>query len=527
MSIPAIQPMGLSRQTVYRRLAGFCAMLAIAMVFRADSLTEWDSWDYAAQAIQGHSSDLLLGRWWFIAVMRCAYLLGKVAWGLDLSNAYLAMQVASACMMAGAMVALMAWTYRLTGSVAAEIFAAALALTGPMIGIYASSVMTESLTVLMLGLAFWAWEVARARPAQPIEGSPRALLSRDMVTFLAGCAFGVAIDVREPAALFCAWPVLSCLVDRPEQRWRLLTIAILGTFVTLGLGVLGGWAWYPWYTGYFNNMRRWTHSMAQERLLFEVTPWQNAKWLCQFAMFAAPAAFMLLLPAIAANLVRAVRTPGGVGWRLTWLTLAGLPHLLSLLANHDTPVNPRFVLPMLWFLIPVAAGGVAAMVAFAGKWERLRVGAAVTALMIWGLWMLEARWPSIVQYHFGNANSMAAAYRGLTDDDVPDHALVICGPATPVALHLNRLRVRNFWIIRSGWDWPRGELAPMIHSALADGVPTYVNLDETAWCRTTRKNIEWEEVRKCLASCQVSGNMPIVRVRLTPTTAPVSAPGSP
>ena len=75
-------------------------MLAIGLAFRTEHLTHWDSWDYTAQAICRHSSDLFLGRWWFIAFMRAAYIAGREIFGLTRLEGYLAMQLACSLFMA-------------------------------------------------------------------------------------------------------------------------------------------------------------------------------------------------------------------------------------------------------------------------------------------------------------------------------------------------------------------------------------------------------------------------------------------
>ena len=90
------------RRRWLRRGAAFAAMVAVGMIYRAQHLTHWDSWDYASQAIAGESSALLLGRWWYIAAMRAAYLVGRGLFGLDAGNAHLAMQADPGAVIDGA-----------------------------------------------------------------------------------------------------------------------------------------------------------------------------------------------------------------------------------------------------------------------------------------------------------------------------------------------------------------------------------------------------------------------------------------
>ena len=578
------------RPTVYRRLAAFVAMLAVAMVYRVDHLTDWDSWDYAAQAIQGHSSDLLLGRWWFLAVMRGAYLAGRGLWGLDALSGHLAMQVCSALLMATALVVLMAWTRRLTRSVAGEYVVAAVLLPGPFVGIYASAVMTESLTVLMLGLAFWLWEVAignghdlNHKEHQDHEGETA---KRMAMAFLAGCAFGVAADIREPAVLFGAWPILSVLTDRPRRGGRLLATAVGGSLLTLGIGVLGAWAWYPWVEkSYFANLFHWTRAMAQEREMFVFHFSDNLGWLVYYCKMTSAVATYLLVPAfmwavmrgwiwrqqatgngqqvgegtampsdqalvegVAGRHSETTANPLPVACcllpprRFAWLFLACIPYAGSLLFNHDLCINPRFVLPLLWVTAPVIAGMFVDLALWAGRGFRLRLAGVAIALMAGGGWALASTWPEIDRVYFAYCESMENVYRSLMREslvhdetgqpvvvrDVPDGAVVIAGPATPVVFYINRLQVRSFKSIDSGWGWPGKEkLGPLIRQYQAQGRPVYVNVDEGLWHAGTRKYGEWEMLVEAIEDCDVQVRKGSVMGRVVPLTAATRSPLNP
>lgn len=482
-----------ARERFLRRSAAMLAMLAVGMIYRAETLTDWDSWDYAAQAIQGHSSDLLLGRWWFIATMRGAYLLGHHVLRLPMLEGYLAMQMACAFIMAAALAVLMAWTYRLTKSAAAEVIVAGLILPGPLIGIYATAVMTEGLTVLMIGLAFLLWQ--RAIEAEPSAARIWALVG--------GACFGVAADIREPAALLCAWPIISCLVDRPKHRWQLLALAVGGCILSLGLGIAAAQAWYPWPRGLLENIKIWSASMAGEREKFPVPPMQNLSLLAQYAMGTAPVLALLVVPALVWAALRCRR--------MFYLGLSALPYTASLVANHDLVVNPRFVLPLMWILAPMAAAGIAAtVVRFSGRY-RLRLAAALLTVVISGGMMVWSKAGMIQHYYFGFIDSQRRVYDSMLD--MPEDSAVVAGPGTPVAMYLNRLRMKDFEIVASGWMWPDGDLKRVLGRYLDEGRNVYVNCDSNDWLRTYRKSGEWDTLLEAIRDYQVEdAGPPMVRL---------------
>ncbi len=484
-----------------RRSAAFLAMLAVAMIYRAPVPTDWDAWDYSAQAVMGHSSDLLLGRWWFLATMRLAYLSARAALALPAEEAFTAMQAASALMMGAAVVAGMAWTRRLTRSDAAEVIFAASAISGPMLGIYAPAVMTEPMTLLALSLAFWAWQRAIDAPG----GSLRWALA-------GGLAFGVAIDIREQAVLLALWPAVTCLALRPPRRWRLLAAAAGGAGATLAIGVLGAWAWYPWPEGYWHNMARWTHSMTAERGTFAVSLAGNLAFAGAYSLIVSPAV-ALALAALPWAIARRRREG--------WLALGAAGYFATLLANHDLGVNPRFAIPLVWMLLPLAAGALAAVAVDRGRRYRLRLGAAVLGVAGINVAAVAAGHDDLRRYYFDDCDRKGALHQALLR--LPDDAVVVAGAGTPIAFHLNRTRRVRFDVVASGWSWPRGKLGDLVAQRLAEGKSVYVNLHPDDWRMAARDSGEWGEL------CDVADRYELSRgpgtlVRLLPPAATAASP---
>jgi hypothetical protein len=467
------------RRWVHLRAAMFLAACLVGALYMAPVPTDWDAWDYSAQAIRGHSSDLLLGRWWFIAVMRAAYLV-VAGMGGTRGDVFTAMQTANGLMFGGGVVLLMAWTYRLSGRRVAELIAALLVLTGPMMGIYAMSIMTEPMTLLLLAGAFYCWR----RGVQDASGAALHWAAG------AGACLGVVADIREPAALLCLWPVVSVLVEKPARRWSKLLLAAGAGAVTLAIGVLMAWQWYPVeYTGrtYWENMSAWTEAMSRERSAFGPGLLVQLRLLGEYAVAASPVAALGLIPAaIWAGRRRHVTF---------WLLVGTLGYVGTLVLNHNLAVNPRFSLPWIWVLIPLVAWALSRLIDLAGERRNLAGGVVLAGLVLAGVGAHAATFYTMREAYFGYVRSMTRQYRVMRA--LPADAMVIAGPGTPIAQHLIRTGDKDFLVVGSGWGWPEDavELRSRVDTALAEGRDVFVNMDASDWQRVRRDSGEWEMVR--------------------------------
>ena len=487
MSATEFHPANFARSKVFRRSLAFLAMLGVALLLRATHLTVWDSWDYATAALRGESISLFLGRWWFIATMRAAYELGHVLFGLAPLKGYLAMQLASALMAAGAIVVLMAWTYRLTESAAAEILVPLILLPGPLLGIYASTVMTESMTLLFLTAALLAWENVLASARQ---GVPPAIANGAVLwAFGSGVLFGIVIDIREPAVLFSAWPIISCFVDRPVGRWKLLGVAITGTLLTLAVGIIGSAAWFPGgFQEYWQSILSWTDAMVRQRQRFPVQIFENLKFL--FVSIGITTAVGTLILPFAIFYVFVRRS------RLRWLVLAMVPYALALLANHDLMDNPQYCIPLIWVLSPAIAFAVADFLIERRSnyhW-RLSVVAGVVALL--GMSFVVAGWQNLQTYYFEDNKRVERVYDALqaipqTSTEIAP--VVVPGIGFPMANHLMRMDQKNFTVVTSGWDFPHNRLAQIVAEYVRQGREVYVNVEGHSKERQSRDSGEWAE----------------------------------
>ncbi len=480
------------------RAAAFALTLMAGLLYRFPQPVDWDSWDYLAQAIAGQRSDLLLGRWWFIAAMNAVWHAASAA-GFDRMAAFVAMQFTCAAFMAAAVVMGMAWTARLTRSATAEILFAAIVLVGPVVGIYTYSVMTEGLTLLALSTSFWAWQRSCQDAQSRRQAAPQTAQSLAMSktwALLAGLAFGIAVDVREPVILLAAWPVASCLIERPRRSVWQMALFAGGVAVSLGAGVIGAWAWAPpWGGGYFAGIAQYIADMGAESQRFPLSIAENLKFLFVYSAAAVPAAAVLAVPAAIWAVARRQR-------RLWALAAACVPLAAAMLANHDLPINVRHCLPLAWMLAPLAAAALDAWVVHRGtsaesaqKKPMMRAMMTACVLLLGGAAVVAAGWGTLQVVYFSYAGSQSRSCQAMLA--LPADAAVIAGPSTPVAQNLNRLGVKRFDLISSGWDWPP-DIASQIEQRVEAGKVVYVFVDTPEWQRVDRTARQWEQLRTVL-----------------------------
>ena len=117
----------------------------------------------------------------------------------------------------------------------------------------------------------------------------------------------------------------------------------------------------------------------------------------------------------------------------------------------------------------------------------------------------------IQHYYFGFVDSQRRIYDSMLD--MPEDSAVVAGPGTPVAMYLNRLRMKDFEIVASGWMWPDGDLKRVLGRYLDEGRNVYVNCDSNDWLRTYRKSGEWDTLLEAIRDYQVEdAGPPMVRL---------------
>ena len=357
----------------------------------------------------------------------------------------------------------------------------------------------------------------------------RRLFTPAAWAMLAGMSFGVAVDMREPVALLCVWPVISCFTDRPVGRWRLLALAGVGAIATLALGVMMTWVWRPEQDP-LAALLEWVDYMGKERVLSRVNPLANAGFFLMHYATASPVAVLALLGLLVVRAGRGRRADGGKGVvlprRVIWLGVSTIPFALSTWYNPDLSFNFRLLLPMAWMLAPL--GGVAVEATLEGMKtakRRAAIGAGATprigspsgegarrvrwrqaALLFPCLLLVAGAFAARLIPHLGWAAYQDRLFREL--QELPDNAVIIAGPGSPSAKYLRQLAVRPRWmVILTDYDfagkfdpgfWTGANLAAGIERQIRRGKRAFVNAAPRGWTRAADYNPEWEAVQDLL-----------------------------
>lgn len=464
-------------------------MAILCCITRSDALTDWDSWEYAALAVVGEPSGLCLGRWWFIFFMRVAYLIGS-AGGLDLMHSYVTMQVAVIIMSVAAIVAVMHWTYLFSGRLSTAVLAGCIGLVSPSLMAYCSAVMTETPTMLFLALSMIFWEMVLMR------SSSRPIVAGIWAS-AAGVAFGIAVSMREPALFLCAWPVVSCFIDRPRGRWRLLAITAVSSLATLGFAVCMAWVWSG--VDPVTSIGNYSQYMRTERETFGFHGWANLGYLGTHFLIASPLAVLAFLVhalrwAFSGRDSKTHSDRKGVFRRAKWLGISLIPYVLMTWYNPDLSFNYRLLLPLAWMAVPIAAVCAEAALARFGRWvlfptRTTVITSGIAIVLISGTIMGFAHHHLLVPW-FHYTEYQKQMFQQL--QTLPDNTAVFPGPGSAIGIYLQRTGLRPDWIaVPTGFGWTGDNLTQRVEGFFKKGKRVFVNLDPYGWGRIGCEPTEW------------------------------------
>jgi hypothetical protein len=154
-----------------------------------------------------------------------------------------------------------------------------------------------------------------------------------------------------------------------------------------------------------------------------------------------------------------------------------------------------------------------------------RLAAAMVLVMGAGAAALAAGWGQIQKDYFDFADSQYRVYNAMLG--LPDDAVVVAGPGTPVAAYLNRLGQKHFTVIGSGWGWPGRKLADIITAHRRRGLRVFVDPDVRDWTRALRRSGEYEVLREVLADYRLeTSHWPMVELLPPTATSGASNPAT-
>jgi hypothetical protein len=421
---------------------------------RAEFLTDWDSYLYAYGGVMCEPISLAGGRWLFTGLLHVVWRAVNDVRTISPDSAW---AVFSYAMMGFAIL-----NVRLFFSLARRwceregaIVATAIFVSSPLVGLYGSAVMTETvaLTAMLGSLLILSQRT----------GSVWRII-------LAGVIFGAGCTIREPMVLLSVVPAGLIFFDERRGFWWPAKIVLF--FAAMGV-VIGGNLLLVWTQGesWEAIYASWSAGMARERMQMGHTAWKMVvrNVLC-LAVWVAIFSPMVLLT-----------IPGQVkalwekwnGWAGA-VAMGVLLYAAGEVANHSLVFNPRFVIFM-GVLMCLPAG----LAIWRRVPERIRNPYLLAGLIVgvnaMGISMF---WSGFENYYFAKSQSAKETYQTLAD--APDNAVFLPGRLTPVVELYRKIHNTGWTVVYAGWDFSDKELSKTVESARESGRRVYL-VEERFW----------------------------------------------
>jgi len=461
MNDPAPSPASDSHnwiKDIYLWLPLACLSWWLAWKYQDRFISDWDGFDYTAYTIEGEPSALGLGRALFLGYN---HLLWRVAhrwlnWPPE--QAHLILRYGAIALAGPAVTGVYALCKELTASRWAAFFGALIFAASPFFITYSGRAMSEVPAFAMLGFSLW-WMVRSLR------------LGRMGGFFFAAFLIGFSANIREFAIFY--FPFIPLAARFYGLKWR-YGMAALAVAVVAALAGMMFWTWHDGKL-YWATVGTWYRLSAQERRVHPVTV-KNFWFLAEYAFNCSTAVAMLTpLALVWLGSKRTLRP-------LLMLGLCGLAADLVLLANHDLPVNPRYLLTGLLGLAAVCGWALAAL---------LRLHLLRGALILLGLAALTK-----ATYNYEAKELYDAewnAHRSLAYiaqvEKLPWNSGFIVGLHSPLIHFLQGVGAHPYWkAIAPGAPWPDEKLDAAIQDYFYAGRIVYVDFDPELWQSGAREN---------------------------------------
>lgn len=434
---------------------------ALAWIFQDRFISDWDGYDYTSYAINGWPTSLGLGRALFLGYNHLLWRIAQSWFDLPVERAYLILRYAVIAQSGPATVGIYALFKELTSNRYSSFFGALLVASSPYYIIYSGRGMSEIPALLMLSWSLW-WMLRSLRYGFAIQFLFAALL------------VGLSANLREFAVFYL--PLIPLAARSYGYGWSFglgaLAISVFGVFA-------GMIFWTLKLPTYWAGVVNWYALSAQERKIHPVTS-DNFRFLFAFAyncsstvLIIAPLAFIWLWPS---KKLRLLLSFGGLG------LLADL----VLLANHDLPVNPRYVLTGLFGLAAICGWCLAELI----RCYRLRAVPLLLGLII----LSKGAYDRMYQEVDGSEWAARAAKNYISRiEALPWNSAFIVGSRTPLVNLYYWTGARPFWkTVPPGSGWPDEHLAQVIDDLLLAGRVVYVDFDPDLWqVGSRRQSREW------------------------------------
>jgi len=406
--------------------------------------------------VQHQPSTLGLGRAFFLGYNSVLWEMAHRWLGLPPEKAYLALRYGVIAQAGVGVIGVYALCKELTTSRLASFFGALIVSLSPYYIIYSGRAMSEIPGLLALSWSLW-WMTQSLRTGKTGQ-------------FLTAAALlGLSANIREFAVFYLPFIPIAARIYR--GRWKTGCLA----FALAAACALAGMIFWKLYDDlYWVGVVNWYRLSAAERRVHPVTS-ANLGFFADYA-FNCSAIISVITPLALIWLWSRPRLRA-----LAALGLVGLAADLTLLANHDLAVNPRYLMTGLVGLAAACGWCLAELI------ERRRLWATPALL-------------SLIVLTKGSYNHMAKELydqqwgaRAARDyvakvTDLSWNSAFIVGSRTPLIHFLAGVKARPFWlVITPGAGWPDDKLGEAIQDFFYAGRKVYVDFDPELWQRGARE----------------------------------------
>src|SRR5262245_10018674 len=429
----------------------------LAWKYQDEFLTDWDSFDYTVYAVQGWPSALGLGRSLFIGYNHLLWIIAHRWFEVPPEQAHLVLRYAVIAQSGPAIAGFYLLCKELTASRLAAFFGALLVAASPYFIIYSGRAMSEIPAILLLSWSLW-WML-------------RSLRLGRLNSFLMGSfLFGLSANIREFAVFYLPFVLLAAIIH--GSQWKL---GLKG----LGLAILGALSGVIFWTisnpdSYWPAVINWYKLSARERELHPV----RAENIVHFVKFAMNCSIVVALLFPFALLLAWVKKRWST---LFYFGCLGLLANLIMLANHDLPVNPRYLLTGLLGLAAVCGWSMAELIHSHRSWAM--------PLLFGFIALTKGTYNHMANELYGQQWAARAARNYVAKiESLPWNSALIVGARSPLANMYSYVGARPYWkIIPSGAGWPDEQLGEKIDDLLIAGRLVYVDFDPELWQLGLRK----------------------------------------
>jgi hypothetical protein len=400
--------------------------------------------------VQHEPSTLGLGRALFLGYNSLLWEMAHAWAGMAPENAYLALRYGVIAQAGLGVIGVYALCKELTSSRLAAFFGALTVSLSPYYIMYSGRAMSEIPGLLALSWSLW-WMAQSLRTGK----TGRFLM--------AAALLGLSANIREFAVFYFPFIPIAARIYR--GRWRAGCVALAVAVICAFAGMI---FWKLYDDLYWAGVIKWYQMSAAERRVHPVTS-ANLRFFADYAFNC--------------SVVISTLTPLALVWlwsrprlrALFALGLVGLAANLTLLANHDLAVNPRYLMTGLVGLAAACGWCLAELI----RRYRARAAPLLLGLIVLtkGSYNHMAKELYDQQWSARAARDYVAKVAGL-----PWNSAFIVGARTPLIHYLAGVKARPFWLtITPGAPWPDGKLDDAIQDFFYAGRKVYVDFDPELW----------------------------------------------